>query len=114
MFFLPQECRDEEYQRKLILDCSKKFEPFDPNVASSPLISYWTPSDGSDNCVPIYSVDASKIDTDPVMNKILAKPAIALDILINIYNSMKRANTLSQLSGTKLGVYYKNNSQYYK
>ena len=55
----------------------KKYEPFDPTVATSPLISYWVPSD---NCpmtlgkpVPIYAVDPSKIDQDPVMDRILAQ-----------------------------------------
>jgi hypothetical protein len=84
--------------------CVKKYEPFDPTVASSPLISYWVSETG--NCIPVYGVDPTKIDDDPVMNKILAKPTIAFDVLINIYNTMKRKNTLSSLKGTKLGMFY--------
>lgn len=86
----------------------KKYEPFDPTVASSPMISYWA----SSNCtysnagIPEYVVDPSKIDGDVVMDKILMKPIIAMNILINIYNTMKRYGTLSGLQGTKLGSFY--------
>jgi hypothetical protein len=86
----------------------KKYQPFDPTVATSPMISYWV----SNNCsyantgIPEYSVDPSKIDSDVVMDKILRKPIIAMNILINIYNTMKRHGTLSGLKGTKLGHFY--------
>lgn len=86
----------------------QKYEPFDPTVPNSPMISYWV----SDNCsysnatVPEYGVDAKTIDNDIVMDKILAKPIIAMNILINIYNSMKRKGNLTTLKGTKLGKFY--------
>ncbi len=91
-------------------NCVREYEPFDPNVASSPMISYWVPSNDtySRNCVPVYRVDPALIDTDPVMNKILARPVIAIDILTNIYNTMQREGTLSCLKGTKLGNWYNN------
>ena len=97
-----------------MLGATKKYEPFDPNVASSPLISYWVPSDGNplfrDGCsVPVYTVNPTTIDSDPVMDKILAKPGIAPLILINIYNTMKRMGTLKNLKGTKLGHFYMSN-----
>lgn len=93
----------------------KKWEPFDPTVATSPMISYWV----SDNCsysncgTPEYAVNPKEIDNDPVMNKILMKPQIAMNILINIYNTMKRKGTLSGLKGTRLGQFY-NSHQYFK
>ena len=86
----------------------KKYQPFDPTVPTSPMISYWV----SDNCsysnagVPEYAVDPAKIDSDVVMDKILAKPIIAMNILINIYNTMKRHGTLGGLKGTKIGKFY--------
>lgn len=85
----------------------KKYEPFDPTVPTSPMISYWV-NDGScsNSRVPEYAVDPAKIDTDVVMDKILMKPIIAMDILINIYNTMKRYGTLSGLKGTKLGKFF--------
>lgn len=92
----------------------KKFEPFDPTVPTSPMISYWVPERcaGSGGLVPIYSVDPTKIDSDIVMDKILAKPIIAINILINIFNTMKREGTLSGLKGTKLGNFYQNNKYF--
>ena len=62
--------------------------------------------------MPIYAVDPSKIDADPVMDKILAKPAIAAEILVNIYNTMKREGTLKGLRGTNLGSFYANNGYF--
>jgi len=93
-----------------MLGAKKTYEPFDPNVATSPLISYWVPDNGcpiTNACsVPVYAVDPKTIDSDTVMDKILAKPAIASDILINIYNTMKRMGNLKDLKGTKLGYFY--------
>ena len=85
-----------------MLNCEKKFEPFDPTVANSPMISYF---DGT-NCTPVYAVDPKTVDQDVVMDKILSNPIIALDILINIYNTMKREKTLKTLAPTKLGKFY--------
>ena len=101
-----------------MLNGVKKYEPFDPTVPDSPLISYWVGGAGNCNCsggpvVPEYVVNHAEIDSDPVMNKILAKPQIAMDILINIYNTMKRYNTLAKLKGTKLGNFY-NNHPFFK
>lgn len=91
--------------------CVKKTEPFDPTVAASPLISFWKPSDGNSamTCSPVYAVNAKDIDNDVVMDKILRRPYIAMDILINIYNNAKRDGTLADLKGTKLGNFYETN-----
>ena len=86
-------------------NCCKTWEPFDPTVAASPLISYWNAECGY-NCVPVYQVDPAKIDSDPVMNKLLANPTIGLDILVNIYNTSKRTGALHKLSHTKLGKFF--------
>ena len=51
------------------------------------------------------------IDNDIVMDKILAKPQIAIDILINIYNNMKASNMIDDLKNTKLGNYFSSNPQ---
>ncbi len=86
----------------------KKYEPFDPTVASSPMISYWVNDNcaGSDRLIPVYMVNPETIDDDIVMDKLITRPKIAFNILINIYNTMKRVNTLSQLRNTKLGKFY--------
>ena len=91
----------------------KKYEPFDPTVPTSPMISYWVGNNGYDSGIPEYAVNPLTIDTDIVMNKILANPMIANHILINIYNTMKRQGTLSGLKNTKLGYLY-NTEPYFK
>jgi hypothetical protein len=83
----------------------EKYEPFDPTVANSPMIRYWV-SDCGRYAVPEYAVDPENIDQDIVMDKILENPKIAMNILINIYNTMKRYGTLSKLRKTKLGQFY--------
>jgi hypothetical protein len=81
----------------------KKYEQFDPTVGSSPMISSWSGG------VPLYAVNPQTIDNDIVMNKILDNPRAILacqNLFINIYNTMKRKKTLSQLKNTKLGKFY--------
>ena len=102
--------------RKYLLkmhNATEKYQPFDPNVANSPMIRYWVSNSGSDSGVPEYAVDPKKIDDDVLMDKILENPNIALHILINIYNTMKRHDTLFELKRTKLGKFY-NSHQYFK
>jgi len=97
----------EKYIVKMI-GCHRKLEPFDPNVPTSPMISTWVADSciGTNKCIPVYEVSPVGLDRDIVMNKILMKPVIAMDILINIYNTMKRKGTLSTLNGTRLGHFY--------
>ena len=110
---LVQNTAEKKYLTSMA-NCRKKYQPFDPLVANSPMISYWV-SDKcsySGSCVPTYEVDSSVIDNDPVMDKILQNPMIALNVLINIYNTMKRKGTLSSLAGTKLGKLYQNHTYF--
>ena len=96
-------------------NCIQKFEPFDPTVADSPMISTWESDQCTGGgCVPSYAVDPTQIDNDIVMNKILSKPVIAIDILINIYNTMTRDGSISKLSNTKLGKFYAENLHFFK
>ena len=102
---LVQNTASYKYLSELGGRCSIKYEPFDPTVASSPLVAYWSDgcnTEGTSECTPIYEVDPKTIDADPVMNKILAKPIIAWAILVNIYNTAKRKGTLNNLQGTKI------------
>ena len=78
----------------------KVYQPFNPVDYSSPTISYWASG------VPEYEVNPDEIDTDPLMNKILRNPACCLNLLLNIYNTMKRKGSISRLQNTNLGRYY--------
>lgn len=102
---LVKQSASKKYLTKMGGTCSLKYEPFDPTVASSPMVSFWEGqcnSEGNEGCVPVYEVDAKTIDSDPIMNKILAKPWIAWHLLVNIYNTALRKNTIDNLKGTKL------------
>jgi hypothetical protein len=89
------------------------WEPFDPTVANSPMIRKWCPIATHPDMKPIYSVNPNEIDNDIVMDKILANPKIATDILKNIYDTMQKNNTFNQLSGTKLGQFYSKNKHFF-
>ena len=97
----------QKYMTHMSGNCVRVYEPFDPLNPDSPLISTWVPNGNTctstgKKCIPKYNVDVKEIDSDPVMEKILAKPSIAIDILINIYNNRKNDNELGKLKGTKL------------
>lgn len=94
----------------------KVFEPFDPNVPNSPMISKWVWKPNVDGSImkPIYSVNPETIDNDEVMNKILLKPKIAFDILLNIYQTMKQRGRLHELKNTKLGNFYLVNKKFFQ
>ena len=100
----------KKYLSKMLgSNCTLNYEPFDPNVAGSPMINYWggtCNNIGDQGCVPVYEVDPTNIDNDPVMNKILNNPIIAWSILINIYNTSLRLGTLENLKGTKLYKFF--------
>lgn len=108
----------ERFLTAMSSNCQRDYEPFDPTVANSPLIGRWKPMtegcgsmgncNGDNTCVPIYSVDPNTIDNDVVMNKLLAQPWIALDILVNIYNNAVSSGNIRNLVGTKLGNFFKN------
>jgi len=107
----------EKYLKAMSPNCKRDYEPFDPSTAGSPLISSWYPKNnscgnaancnGPNVCIPVYGVDPTQIDNDPVMNKILAKPSIAMDVLVNIYNNARYNGQLEGLQGTKLYNYFK-------
>lgn len=85
------------------------YEPFDPTVAASPNVAFWVPQDGYQisDMVPVYAItNATSLDDDPVMNKMLQQPLKFTPIFVNIYNTMRRNGTLATLNGTKLGQYF--------
>jgi hypothetical protein len=79
--------------------------PFDPTVAASPLITIYT----GEYMIPEYIIPKGhNIENDPVMQRLLNKPMLALELLLNIYSNMKSQNRLGELKGTKLGMFYDN------
>lgn len=118
--------RDAALQRFKVatMNCNVRCEPHDPLNANSPLICYETRDScslrdqrngvcfGSANrgeCKRIYTIlpeQIATLDQDPLMNKILERPHLAMDLLIGIYENMKQDKTLSSLIGTRLGQFY--------
>jgi hypothetical protein len=86
-------------------NCGISYEPFDPTVAASPMVAFMTPG-CSGECIPVYAVKADGLDQDPVMNKILNKPLIAITVLVNIYNHAVRNQTIYELKGTRLYSFF--------
>jgi hypothetical protein len=91
-----------EKYRINMLNCELKTEQFDPINPSSPFISYYV----GQNCIPQYAVNPYTIDKDIVMHKILEKPQIAIQMLVNIKNTMQANGTFHMLRGTRLGSFY--------
>ena len=90
-------------------NCNEKCEPFDPLVANSPMICYSTCEDYYCQETPVYDLTDEQIDNidqDIVMNKIINNPKIAIYMLINMFNTMKRKGTLHKLSNKRLGFYF--------
>lgn len=85
--------------------CALTYEHFDSHVNRSPLVSTH-----DSHCIPVFEVDHNNIDQDPVMNKMLSNPLIVWHILVNIYNTMMRKNTLSLLHGSKLYNFFQSKS----
>lgn len=84
-------------------NCLLKKDQFNPIDPSSPYMSSFV-----GQCVSEYAVDPNTIDSDPVMNTILSSSNLAPynSILLNIYQTMRRNNTLGQLKGTKIGMFF--------
>lgn len=94
-----------------MINAKPVYKPFDPSVATSPMITYWVPTNDtySTAAVGVYTIKPEKIgtlDNDHVMNKILDKKYIAPALLANIFHTMKREGTLPTLKGTRLGRFF--------
>lgn len=112
---LIQNTASKKYLSEMLGSCELKHEQFDPTVVNSPYISYWVGKghiQGNETCIPVYEVNHKEIDNDPIMNKILERPYIAWNILVNIYNTAIRKNKLNILKGTKLYNFF--HSQYFQ
>jgi hypothetical protein len=111
----------ETAEKKYIVDvlgCKKIERPFDPNVAASPLISYWVSKEDEsvihteDNNIgtSVYDINTSSIDNDIIISYLVEKPYIAPNVLIGLYKVIKQKNELSKISETILGKFYIKNS----
>jgi len=84
----------------------EKKEYLYPQDSTSPIVTYWSSKNELHPMHMEFSVNPYNIDSDPVMNKILEQPHIAIDILQSIHKNMKKTNNLRQLNDTKLGSFF--------
>jgi hypothetical protein len=120
--------RDAAFKRfrKSTKNCNVKCELFDPTVPNSPMICYETKESCGTGLVPeeqclgactgqygqcqsVFTISpeqAAHLDLDPLMNKILNKPEIAMDLLEQIYFNLRQENKLSLVQNTRLGRFY--------
>jgi hypothetical protein len=78
------------------------YNPYDPD---SPML---TQIIGTDSLTPVCTVDPSRVDNDPLMNRILEQPEKHTNLLNNIYKNTKG------LEGTRLGQFFADNTPYFK
>lgn len=79
-------------------NCSTTTQPLDPTNPNSVKVTSYTDYTG---CTPVCTVNPATIDSDPVMNRILANPTAAAGTVINICNTSRNQNI--NLRGTRLG-----------
>jgi hypothetical protein len=101
----------EKYIVAMSDNCYRELQPFDPLVPNSVLVGKWKAKNNAQNyvCTPLYDIKAEGIDEDPIMNKLLQQPWIAMDILGGIYKTRLRNGTLDELKGTKLLTFFEEN-----
>jgi len=88
-----------------MVNCKPRVEPFNPTNPDSVNITYYENLDGcGQKCMPVCNqFDPATLDTDPVMNRMLANPNAAASTLINMCNSAKRDGI--NIAGTKFGAF---------
>lgn len=79
--------------------------PYNPIQSDGYNISYYP-----DGCVPVYGIkDPKNLDNDPVMQRLLSRPMLAPDVLVNIFNTHTRMGKMKDLLGTNLYKFFKSN-----
>ena len=95
----------EKFRTQMLNDnttqCMLYSEPFDYTRPDSPSISYY-----EGDCIPEYEVNPLQADSDPVLMKILDRPDIAPEVLLNLYNTAKRKGRLPLYKDTRLGKFF--------
>lgn len=88
----------ERFLKAMSDNCFRDYQPFDPTVGDSPMVGVWKlKPNQSGVCIPIYALQGNP-DQDVLIDKLLQKPWIALDILMGLYQT----TDLNSIKGTKL------------
>ena len=88
---------------------SETTQPFDPNVANSPMISFSNPYVYEGSTV-INAASPASIDADPNTDLLLRHPSACFDVLARIYLAHLRHEEGVDIVGSKLEGFFKRNS----
>lgn len=99
--------RDTAHMKYIVkmINGDKKDIPFNPIDINSAKLITWVSKNGLPT-IPVYYVDPTTVDKDPVLIKLLAKPSIAPDILKGLYKTAKRKGNLNEYNDTLLGYWF--------
>lgn len=127
--------RETAFKRYLLSmkNCYTMCEPFDPTVANSPQVCYLSNTAGSTgptpyskwaidghtvknscnvsdtpSCEKIYGFTEEQmktLDIDPIMNKILANPNVAIDLFAALARWVSATSNWDKISGTKFSSF---------
>lgn len=105
-----------------VRNCNLLCSPYNPNTPNSRLVCQqssqeagycnprWSQSFGDvpyGDCSGTYSLEhIQDLNGDVILNRLIASPYIAQDLLIHIYFNMKQNNTLHRLKGSNIGNFY--------
>lgn len=82
-------------------ECGIRYETFDPLSYIDHKIRIIGQS-----CTPVYDIDTDTVVGDAVLNKLLDRPHVGMDILKGIYDSLKISGRYDKIKGTRLGKFY--------
>lgn len=84
--------------------CSVSQSPYDYTNPNSPMVSSYGCC-GMSECLPVC-MPPENPDQDILMNKVLDKPDVHMDLLVNMYRNVMRNNLRSKYANTRIGYVF--------
>lgn len=89
------------------------YQPFDPNVANSPVISYTGPY-ASESSIVINLDTPANIDKDQFVHLMIRNPRPSFDVLARIYLAVQRKDKNVRIGGTIIDDFFRKNSELFE
>lgn len=83
--------------------CKMTHEPYNPMDPSSPYVTSYS-GDGYTECLPVCKPPTNP-DADLVLNKVLNKPHLHVDLLVNMYRNVSKEDR-AKYTNTRLGMIF--------
>jgi hypothetical protein len=84
--------------------CKMTHESYNPMDPNSPFVTSYG-SCGFTDCLPVCTPPDNP-DNDIVLNKVLEKPHMHVDLLVNMYDTINRSKQRSKYEKTRLGMVF--------